>query len=217
MYNRKLDWFRTSSIAQSIPVRRVSSFGFTIVELLIVIVVIGILAALVLNAFSGAQAKARNAARIDAADAWVKALDVYFASAPKGSPPAPFNYCLGTGYPGGQCYDLDSGPRSESTAAMSVFRAGGIQLNSFPSTPVIAANGHRMVGGLLSYGAYTDGIGGVVQPQVIIYFLEGTNQDCGSSQSVVSNGVGSNRYSPGPYISSDGKMTTCYLTVKYNP
>jgi prepilin-type N-terminal cleavage/methylation domain-containing protein len=35
--------------------------GFTIVELLIVIVVIGILAALVLNTFSGAQDKARQA------------------------------------------------------------------------------------------------------------------------------------------------------------
>lgn len=37
--------------------------GFTIVELLIVIVVIGILATLVLNSFSGAQAQARDAKR----------------------------------------------------------------------------------------------------------------------------------------------------------
>lgn len=37
--------------------------GFTIVELLIVIVVIGILAALVLNSFSGVQAKARDTKR----------------------------------------------------------------------------------------------------------------------------------------------------------
>ncbi|MBL8158913.1 prepilin-type N-terminal cleavage/methylation domain-containing protein [Candidatus Saccharibacteria bacterium] len=37
--------------------------GFTIVELLIVIVVIGILAAIVLNTFSGVQARARNTER----------------------------------------------------------------------------------------------------------------------------------------------------------
>jgi prepilin-type N-terminal cleavage/methylation domain-containing protein len=37
--------------------------GFTIVELLIVIVVIGILAALVITTYSGIQAKARNAKR----------------------------------------------------------------------------------------------------------------------------------------------------------
>lgn len=37
--------------------------GFTIVELLIVIVVIGILAALVLNSFSGVQSKARDTKR----------------------------------------------------------------------------------------------------------------------------------------------------------
>ena len=40
-----------------------STSGFTIVELLIVIVVIGIIAALVLNTFAGSQAKARDAKR----------------------------------------------------------------------------------------------------------------------------------------------------------
>ena len=38
--------------------------GFTIVELLIVIIVIGILAALVLVTFSGVQQKARNTERV---------------------------------------------------------------------------------------------------------------------------------------------------------
>lgn len=44
-------------------VQRARQHGFTIVELLIVIVVIGILAALVLNSFAGVQAKARDTKR----------------------------------------------------------------------------------------------------------------------------------------------------------
>lgn len=52
--------------------------GFTIVELLIVIVVIGILAALVLNAFSNAQAQARDGKRKDDIAALAKALELYY-------------------------------------------------------------------------------------------------------------------------------------------
>jgi prepilin-type N-terminal cleavage/methylation domain-containing protein len=51
--------------------------AFTIVELLIVIVVIGILAALVLNTFSGAQAKARDTKRITDIAAIKNALIAY--------------------------------------------------------------------------------------------------------------------------------------------
>lgn len=44
-------------------ISRISKKGFTIVELLIVIVVIGILATLVITAYSGIQQKARNSKR----------------------------------------------------------------------------------------------------------------------------------------------------------
>jgi len=53
--------------------------GFTIVELLIVIVVIGILAALVITTYAGIQAKARNAKRQTDMNAVQTQLEAYFA------------------------------------------------------------------------------------------------------------------------------------------
>ncbi len=77
------------------------SHGFTIVELLIVIVVIGILAALVLNSYSGVQRNARNAQTAHAIEAYKKGLMAYAVL--NGAYP---NYygCLGQGYPGGTCF-----------------------------------------------------------------------------------------------------------------
>ena len=53
--------------------------GFTIVELLIVIVVIGILALLVITTYSGIQAKARNSKRQTDVQAVQTQLEAYFA------------------------------------------------------------------------------------------------------------------------------------------
>ena len=53
--------------------------GFTIVELLIVIVVIGILAALVITTYTGIQAKARNSKRQTDIQSVQTQLEAYFA------------------------------------------------------------------------------------------------------------------------------------------
>lgn len=53
--------------------------GFTIVELLIVIVVIGILAALVLNTFAGVQRRARDTQRQTDINSIATQLEVYYA------------------------------------------------------------------------------------------------------------------------------------------
>lgn len=52
--------------------------GFTIVELLIVIVVIGILAAITIVAFNGIQERARDAKRQSNIQAVAKALEMYY-------------------------------------------------------------------------------------------------------------------------------------------
>jgi prepilin-type N-terminal cleavage/methylation domain-containing protein len=88
--------------------------GFTIVELLIVIVVIGILAAIVIVAFMGVQAKADTVSRLSEMKAWVKQYQIY-ATLNNKYPDVPRDeyYCLGTGFPDkdgsglGNCRDLE--------------------------------------------------------------------------------------------------------------
>ncbi len=80
--------------------------GFTIVELLIVIVVIAVLAAITVVAFNGIQTRAKNTKTVNAAVSWIKALKLY--NADKGTWPTEYS-CLGstTTYVGngGQCWD----------------------------------------------------------------------------------------------------------------
>lgn len=68
--------------------------GFTIVELLIVIVVIGILAAITIVAYNGIQARARDAQRLSDIKSIAKAIELYKVN--NGSYP-PFNSTLNAG------------------------------------------------------------------------------------------------------------------------
>lgn len=80
--------------------------GFTIVELLIVIVVIGILAALVLNSFSGAQTKAANTQTMEAVGAYVKGIKAYGIDKGAYPPAAGTLACIGSPFPGGICSSM---------------------------------------------------------------------------------------------------------------
>ena len=80
--------------------------GFTIVELLIVIVVIGILAAITIVSYNGIQNRSKNAKTVSAITAWSKAIKLY--NADTGTWPS-VHSCLGapTTYAGNnsQCWN----------------------------------------------------------------------------------------------------------------
>ena len=84
--------------------------GFTIVELLIVIVVIAILATISIIAYNGIQTRAENTKTVSATSLWVKALQMYKAEL--GSYPV-HHSCLGdlNSYDGafsGRCYSPET-------------------------------------------------------------------------------------------------------------
>jgi prepilin-type N-terminal cleavage/methylation domain-containing protein len=98
---------------------RKSVRGFTIVELLIVIVVIGILAAITIVAYNGVQKRALNTSRLTEVEAWQKQLLLYYANNGTGVDVASGNYCLGYGFPSGKCrnYTLAVGASTYAESA----------------------------------------------------------------------------------------------------
>lgn len=81
--------------------------GFTIVELLIVIVIIGILAGLVITTFTGIQQRARNSERQTDLRALSSQLEAYYTK--NGSYPTLANINSATWRPGNQFNAGDSG------------------------------------------------------------------------------------------------------------
>jgi len=76
---------------------RKTTSGFTIVELLIVIVVIGILATVTVVAYNGIRTRAENNKTIAAAQAWYKAFKLYETDNGE-LPHTAYDSCLGEDY-----------------------------------------------------------------------------------------------------------------------
>lgn len=143
--------------------------GFTIVELLIVIVVIGILAAIVIVAYRGVQQRANNTATASAVNQAIKSIMQYQAEKSASPQADGSTYCLTKD---NSCTDYSGIPaiaRSNSGLMTDVAPYGGL--------PDKVRAGTKYFGISYKYFAgYT--LNGAPNPLLIIFWLQGLDQDC---------------------------------------
>lgn len=153
--------------------------AFTIVELLIVIVVIGILAAITIVAYNGVQTRAENTKTINAVGAYARALQSYAAI--NGAYPVTgvsVFACFGSPV-GGECgntTDAIAGTCGGNTVAATTSAAFDTAIRTVltslpqPSAQSIACSGRLYVGA--HYFATSSSVG------YVTYYLRG-DQTCG--------------------------------------
>jgi prepilin-type N-terminal cleavage/methylation domain-containing protein len=129
---------------------RKNTSGFTIVELLIVIVIIGILATVTILAYNGVQQRARNQQTVAAVGSYTKAL-ISYATENGTYPPfrSPLS-CLGVGYTCDSLIDATA-----NTAALLSDLSSYIKVAPQPATSARVGTGNR-TGALYAGSVDTD-------------------------------------------------------------
>lgn len=152
--------------------------GFTIVELLIVIVVIGILAAITVVAYNGIQQKAKNTAIIQAASQTLRSIRSYISSTDS----YPF-----TGSGTWVCITAELQCFIDTTAVTNnaTFDTNMATIGTLPKN--IPASGGTRYGIIYQYTTART-MDGAVQPARLVYYLFGTGQNCGVPGSAAENG-----------------------------
>ncbi len=196
--------------------------GFTIVELLIVIVIIGVLASITVVAYNGIQQRANNTSRISAAKEWYQILHTYLAQNgqyPVGS--SNVHFCLGTGWPTNldgnadeDCY-MQTNVKHPSVTFNSALQAVSSSLPSFPKDKLTAVSSPQVLGiSMRSHDSLIDQSTGTTTTfyRMLHYWLQGNNQDCvlRPVAQLVSGGwaVTTNTFS-----SNDGAQTRCVILL----
>lgn len=186
------------------------SKGFTIVELLIVIVVVAILAAVTIVAYNGIQARAKATEVENVVDQYRKSL-MQYAVLNKDYPRANASFCLGeeSNYPDG-CF---SGSNTDSTVVTKLRSV----MSSLPSVnsscKMMYGNSCRRNLTFVNQSSAT--LDGNVHPYYLMYFLDGS-QKCSLGGNVGGNWES---YSSTPnssgYLEQDSStgVTMCVISM----
>ena len=175
--------------------------GFTIVELLIVIVVIAILATISIAAYTNIQDRAKNAATISAVEQTIKAIHMYIAET--GEYPATNNgsHCLTT---------VQACAWTTPVTTGSELRTKLVNYSSLPDS-VPDTSSTAFVGIMYSYNN-TRKFNDISKPAIIVYALNGTNQRCQLPN--VANGGGYNlSNSTSGRTDNNNGATICVISI----
>lgn len=186
-----------------------STKGFTLVELIVSIVVIGVLAAIGITTYSGIQRKAYNSAVVQSVNDWKKILTISYARNGsidiQGSTHITQYICLGQDEDYARSGDFSEGAcesGDDQYRSMTNFRLteelNKMEVLHTPATSVIEyGEFNRMYRGVM-YRSYNNG--------QLVYYLHGASTDCG---------IGGAERSP--YESTDTVMCTVDLGLPSEP
>lgn len=149
-----------------------SKRGFTVVELIIAIAVIGILAAIVTVSYKSITTRARNTDTAETIKKYVDALVIYHAKNgkyPTGN--ADNKTCLGVGYPGGTCWKGEISENASFTNELKSVYGSGFPVTANKSLGLKGAWFKAAATGLTNM---LDG-----QPEdFVVYSVEGNDTKC---------------------------------------
>lgn len=158
------------------------SHGFTIVELMIVIIVIGILATLILMSYNNVRQQAENTKTTYAVKSYIDLLSTYKAMKESfpgydSSNSATQYPCLSTDMPGGKCMSVDG--TVVDGLGVAYEQSGFKQaLNAISSNLPTTSSQQVLIGGHPFVGAYVDLTQNSDSHIFIAYVLGGKNAKC---------------------------------------
>lgn len=182
-----------------------SKSGFTIVELLIVIVVIAILATISIVAYNGIQQRASNTKTIAAVNQVIKSVSGYIAANDAYPYPSAASICI-VPADDGTCTIYDTTQRSSNSTLIS-------NLTSISTLPSATPSAHASFNGITYNYSTGRTFNGDPRPLTIVYSLRGEQQKCGVAN--VTNNGGSTMLSSGSgYTGGNGTgYTYCFISI----
>lgn len=195
-------WFAPERYNKTMSIVRRAAVGFTIVELLIVVVIIAILAAITITTYSGIQQRANNAAIIDAASKTYRILEAYIGA--NDAYPSKVDW---------GCITVDTGCRLSGPAVpTSTYLLSNLATIGTTPKSIPGPSTYRY-GISYSYDASRT-VDGVARPLTLHYFLYGTSQQCQLSGVINSAYPGAASSATGYTQANDGGsgMTYCMIS-----